>query len=57
MVGYLWWRLLIDWLKPVDAPLLTLSAIQFACIAGLFWYHRHGVIRVKVEGTDATSEE
>ncbi|MDP7202940.1 MAG: prolipoprotein diacylglyceryl transferase [Candidatus Poseidoniaceae archaeon] len=57
MVGYLWWRLLIDWMKPADAPLLTLSAIQFACIGGLFWYHRCGVIRVKVEGIDASSEE
>ena len=57
MVGYLWWRLIIDWLKPVDAPVLTLSAIQIACIAGLFWYHRYGVIRVKVEGEDTTSEE
>ncbi len=57
MVGYLWWRLLIDWLKPVDAPLLTLSAIQIACIAGLFWYHGRGVIRVNVEGIYFTSEE
>ena len=57
MIGYLWWRLLIDWLKPVDAPVLTLSAIQMACIAGLLWYHTRGSIRVNVEVGEAADEE
>lgn len=57
MIGYLWWRLLVDWLKPADAPILTLSAIQIACIAGLYWYHRYGTIELNVESTDSSSEE
>ena len=61
MVGYLWWRLFIDWLKPTDAPILTLSAIQIACIVGLLWYHVWGRIepvdRLNIEGASALCDE
>ncbi len=57
MIGYLWWRLFVDWLKPADAPILTLSAIQIACIAGLFWYHRYGTIKLNLQSSPAFSEE
>jgi prolipoprotein diacylglyceryltransferase len=37
MVGYLSFRLLVDFLKP-DPRYFGLSSIQFACVAALLWY-------------------
>ena len=37
MVGYMGWRLLIDFLKP-DARIAGLSGIQWACVAMLLYY-------------------
>lgn len=40
MIAYLSFRLLIDFLKPDFHSLLGISAIQFACILGILYYHR-----------------
>ena len=40
MVGYLTFRLLVDFIKPDFHPLLGLSAIQIACLVGLGYYWR-----------------
>jgi prolipoprotein diacylglyceryltransferase len=41
MIGYLSFRLLIDFIKPDFHPILGLSAIQIACVLGLLYYHGH----------------
>ncbi|MDB4949722.1 MAG: prolipoprotein diacylglyceryl transferase [Gemmatimonadetes bacterium] len=41
MATYLAWRLAVDFLKPMDAPFLGVSAIQLACVAGLAYYAPH----------------
>ncbi|HET7460959.1 MAG TPA: prolipoprotein diacylglyceryl transferase family protein [Longimicrobium sp.] len=41
MVGYLAWRLAVDFIKPSHVTLLGLNPIQLACIAGLLWYAPH----------------
>lgn len=38
MIGYLAFRLLIDFIKPTPHPYLILNNIQLACIAGLIYY-------------------
>ncbi|XEC94904.1 prolipoprotein diacylglyceryl transferase family protein [Paenibacillus tarimensis] len=38
MCGYLLFRLLIDFMKPVPHPYFGLNNIQLACLAGLFYY-------------------
>lgn len=40
MVAYLGFRLTIEFLKPEPRPWAGLSAIQLACVAGLFYYRR-----------------
>ncbi len=40
MVAYLGFRFLIDFIKPDFRPLLGLSAIQMACLLGLFYYRK-----------------
>jgi phosphatidylglycerol:prolipoprotein diacylglycerol transferase len=40
MVGYLAFRLGLEFLKPGD-PIVGLTGIQWACIAGLVWYARY----------------
>lgn len=40
MVGYLSFRLGVDFIKPDFQPLLGLSAIQIACVLGLIYYRR-----------------
>lgn len=40
MVAYLGFRLSIEFLKPEPRPWAGLSAIQLACVAGLFYYRR-----------------
>jgi hypothetical protein len=39
MVGYMSWRLMIDFLKP-EIRILGLSGIQWACLAMLVYYRR-----------------
>jgi phosphatidylglycerol---prolipoprotein diacylglyceryl transferase len=50
MVGYLGFRLGLDFLKPGD-PILGLTAIQWVCLASLAWYARKkylsGLVRLK----------
>jgi len=41
MVGYLGWRLVVDFIKPSHVTLLGITPIQLACIAGLLWYAPH----------------
>jgi phosphatidylglycerol:prolipoprotein diacylglycerol transferase len=41
MAAYLGWRLAVDFIKPADATLLGMSAIQLACLAGLAYYAPH----------------
>jgi phosphatidylglycerol:prolipoprotein diacylglycerol transferase len=41
MAAYLAWRLAVDLIKPADATLLGMSAIQLACLAGLAFYAPH----------------
>jgi len=43
MIAYLGFRLGVDFIKPEFRPLLGMSAIQFACIAGLIYYRRDAV--------------
>jgi prolipoprotein diacylglyceryltransferase len=38
LIGYLLWRFFAEWLKPVYFLPIGLSAIQLACLAGLFYY-------------------
>ena len=40
MIGYLGFRFLIDFIKPDFHPILGLSAIQIACLAGVLYYYR-----------------
>jgi prolipoprotein diacylglyceryltransferase len=40
VVSYLSFRLLIDFIKPDFHPILGMSAIQFACLLGIIYYHR-----------------
>jgi prolipoprotein diacylglyceryltransferase len=40
MVGYLLFRLLLDFIKPGYRYLFGLGSIQLACIAGLIYYYR-----------------
>lgn len=37
MVGYLGFRLVLEFLKPAD-PIAGMTAIQWVCLAGLLWY-------------------
>lgn len=39
-IGYLSFRLLVDFIKPDFYPMFGLSAIQIACILGIGYYHR-----------------
>lgn len=41
LIGYLLWRFFAEWLKPVYVFSFGLSAIQIACLAGLFYYRKH----------------
>lgn len=41
MVGYLGWRLTVDFIKPAHVTLLGMTPIQLACLAGLAWYAPH----------------
>ena len=41
MVGYLGWRLAVDFIKPAHVTLLGMTPIQIACLAGLAWYAPH----------------
>ncbi|HWH69844.1 MAG TPA: prolipoprotein diacylglyceryl transferase family protein [Candidatus Sulfotelmatobacter sp.] len=41
MIGYLGWRLAVDFLKPDIRLVLGLSGIQLACVAGLIYYLPH----------------
>ena len=41
MVGYLAWRLAVDFIKPAHVTLAGLTPIQLACLAGLAWYAPH----------------
>lgn len=41
MVGYLGWRLAVDFIKPAHVTLLGITPIQLACLAGLAWYAPH----------------
>ncbi|SHF39674.1 Prolipoprotein diacylglyceryl transferase [Seinonella peptonophila] len=38
MIGYLSWRLLIDFIKPTPHPYWGLNNIQIACLLGLIYY-------------------
>jgi prolipoprotein diacylglyceryltransferase len=41
MIGYLSFRLLVEWIKPLPyAYLHALSGLQLLCVAGLLYYHR-----------------
>jgi hypothetical protein len=41
MVGYLVWRLLVEFIKPVFYVYPGgLSGLQWLCVAGLLYYHR-----------------
>jgi prolipoprotein diacylglyceryltransferase len=41
MIGYLLYRLLIEWIRPIPMWYLGLfSGLQLLCIAGLLYYHR-----------------
>lgn len=41
MVGYLCWRFVVEFLKPVWVTPLGLSTIQLAALAGLIYYRRY----------------
>ena len=41
MMGYLLFRLLLDFIKPHYTFNIGLSTIQLTCIAGLAWYARY----------------
>ncbi len=38
MIAYLGWRLLVDFIKPIEPILMGLSAIQIACVIFLIYY-------------------
>ncbi len=38
MTSYLGFRSLIEWIKPIPKPYLDMSAIQWACLFGIFYY-------------------
>ena len=38
MTFYLLFRWLIEWIKPIPKPYLEMSAIQWACLLGIFYY-------------------
>ncbi len=40
MIGYLFWRFFVEWLKPVWLFSFGLSTIQLACLAGLIYYRK-----------------
>ena len=40
MVGYLFFRLAVETIKPQPIIALGLSTIQWACVAGLLYYFR-----------------
>lgn len=40
MIGYLFWRFFVEWLKPAWFFPFGLSTIQVACLAGLFYYRK-----------------
>ncbi|MEL6158774.1 MAG: prolipoprotein diacylglyceryl transferase family protein [Cyanobacteria bacterium J06623_5] len=40
MIAYLSFRFSVDFIKPAFRPLLGVSAIQIACVAGLIYYRR-----------------
>ncbi len=44
LMGYLVWRLLVDWIKPTEWEIAFLSPIQIACVLGLVWYLTLGKI-------------
>mgnify|MGYP006081985383 CR=1 FL=1 len=44
LMGYLFWRLIVDSIKPADWEIMYLSPIQIACIVGLIWYLTRGII-------------
>ena len=47
MIGYLFWRFFVEWLKPVWLFPFGLATIQLACLAGLFYYviYHHSAIK------------
>lgn len=45
MIGYLFWRFFVEWLKPAWFFPFGLSTIQLACLAGIFYY-RKTIVRV-----------
>lgn len=57
MTSYLFWRLVVDFIKPTLHPYLGLNNIQLACIAGLIYYcfklWQSGKKLTKEEHTDA----
>lgn len=57
MIGYLSFRLLVDFLKP-DPSYVGLSVIQFACIAALLWYayESRQVLREMAKARDLSQE-
>ena len=38
MMFYLLFRWLIEWIKPISKPYLEMSAIQWACLLGIYYY-------------------
>lgn len=38
MTSYLWFRWMIEWIKPTPKPYIEMSAIQWACILGALYY-------------------
>jgi hypothetical protein len=40
MIGYLVFRFLLDFIKPVVTIMAGLSTIQICCIAGLLYYRK-----------------
>ena len=40
MIGYLFFRFLIDFIKPAHVLPVHLSSIQLACLGGLIYYHK-----------------
>jgi hypothetical protein len=58
MVGYLGWRLAVDFIKPPHVTLLGMNPIQLACIAGLLWYAPHlpRLLGIGVRGIDPATD-
>ena len=40
MIGYLVFRLFIEWIKPAHFFTIGITTIQLACLAGLFYYYK-----------------